>query len=309
MNIVYNLQHVGLGNNGGSRTIIKCAETMAELGHEVTLLMSHSGRNKYRWHKISGEVNVAYSANHPKCDVSIATGYSSVNDTASSPAKRKFYYIRGYEIWRASKANLLASYKLLNCVVNSRWLKKMLQKKGIKSHLVYPGVDSDLFYNLDLPRDNAFGAIFSKRHETKKHKHSEKIGLSTGYDLRMLNKHIKSPTPKQQNEWYNKLKVWHSPSELEGLHNPPIEAGLAGCALVCSGHKMAGTQDYAIHNQTAMVYDAGDLDTAASHIQMLMNDEKRRKELNANLVSYLKINIGDRKTNMQKLINIMVQHG
>ena len=118
----------------------------------------------------------------------------------------------------------------------------------------------------------------------------------------MLNHNIKNPTPEQQNDWYNNIKVWYSPSELEGLHNPPIEAGLAGCALLCSDHKMSGTQDYAINGETALVYPAGNLKVAAKYLGKLMSDDGLRKQLNLSLVSLLNTKIGTRENNMKKLI-------
>ena len=74
MRMVFNLQATGLGNNGGSRTLIKCAETLKELGVDVKIC---SPTNRYSWHKISVEVVKRI----PPCDVLVATGYASVQST------------------------------------------------------------------------------------------------------------------------------------------------------------------------------------------------------------------------------------
>ena len=84
-----------------------------------------------------------------------------------------------------------------------------------------------------------------------------------------------------------------------------MEAGLAGCALVCTDHKRSGMNDYAIHKETALVYPARDLDTAAQYVMRLMKDEGYRRKLSSNFIDLLKKKIGSRKHNMKKMLEIM----
>ena len=93
--------------------------------------------------------------------------------------------------------------------------------------------------------------------------------------------------------------------ELEGLHNPPMEASLSGCALVANDCVSSGTADYAIHNKTALIYKAGDAVGASSCIKQLSNNDSMREELNLNMISLLKDKIGTREKNMAKFLEII----
>jgi len=298
MKIIFNLLNVGLGNNGGSRTIIKCADVLNTLGQDVVLLLNQP--NKFTWGKIRSKI--LYSDKHPVCDVSIATGFRSIKSTIRSPAAKKYCYIRGLEKWMAPEKELFRMYKKVNCIVNSEWLKDYFSKHNILSKLIYPGLDFDKFYLTDNTRAKELGALYSKRHATKRHDDAARLSISMHKKFKMLNKNIVDASEKDLRIWYNKIKVWFSPSELEGLHNPPMEAGLCGCSLVCTDHYMSGVSDFAIHKKTALVYPARNLKVARFHINELLQNEPLRIELNDNLRSVLKNKIGSRKENMSYLI-------
>ena len=303
MRIVFNLHNVGLGNNGGSRTIIKSAESLADLGQEVILYSNI--KNQYKWEKIKSNVNFVRSKSIPKGDVIIATGFRSVRSTVASRFKKKFYFIRGFEIWAAKKYELLRSYKSLRCIVNSGWLKTFLKRNGVKCNLVYNGLDFNDFYNTKQSRFNDLGGLYSKRHKTKNHAFIEGCSYKSGIPLVLLNKNMKSPNPKQLNEWYNTIKVWISPSELEGLHNPPMEASLSGCGLVATDHPRSGTSDYAIPNETALVYEHGNRKDAVRCIRKLIEDDSLRENLNNNMLELLNNKIGTRDKNMANFLEIL----
>lgn len=301
MRIVFNLHNVGLGNNGGSRTLIRCAETLSNLGEEV--IMFSNRKSGYSWHKPKG-ITFINQNNPPKSDIAIATGHKSVPSVCGSDAKIKLYYLRGYEVWVTSGQRLLADYKRLRCFVCSEWLHNMLKKHSINATLLYPGLDFEWFYDLKQDR-KGMGGLYSTRHMTKRHKDVITVAGMCHCDLSMLNRDIKNASPSQTRKWYNGLKVWFAPTELEGLHNPPMEASLCGCALVCTDHPRSGMSDYAIHDETAMIYPAGDLKTATKYVRMLLEDDDMRQRLNRNMVGLLKNKIGDRKTNMQKFLNFV----
>ena len=298
MHIVFNLHNVGLGNNGGSRTLIKCAETLQRLGCEVTLA---SDINNYSWHPMSVKVTKKI----PSCDVIIASGFGSVKSTVSSKVSKKFYYIRGYEKWATSSSELLRSYRSLKCITNSEWLSRFLNKHSIHNYLVYPGLDFDDFYVAQISRPDVIGGLFHKRHKTKRHEDIIAIAQSRNYELVLLNRDIVHPNANDLRQFYNNIKIWVSASELEGLHNCPMEAALCGCALVCTDCKKGGVSDYAIHDKTSFVYPARDIKKASEYISMLLNDEQLRASMNSSLVDLLHDKIGTRKDNMLRLLEII----
>jgi len=302
MRIVFNLFNVGLGNNGGSRTLIMCAETLSKLGHEV--IMFSNVKSGYTWHKPIG-IKILHAKRAPSADIAIATGFKSVDNTVAQKAKRKAYYIRGYELWQAKEPALINSFKKLPCIVNSEWLKDHLGKNGVNSEIVYPGLDFNYYSNKNLEREDILGGLFHKKHKTKRHSDVIDVAQILKLDHRLINRDIKNASPKDMSKFYNSCKVWLSPSESEGLHNCPMESSLCGCGLVATDHKRSGTSDYAIHNQTALIYRSGDMKQCSEMVDMLMNDDKKRLELNSNMVELLRNKIGSRENNMKKFIDVI----
>ena len=165
--------------------------------------------------------------------------------------------------------------------------------------------DFETFKNYGEKREFIFGGLYHKTLKTKRSKDIEKITENLPYKLLMLNRDISSPSPKELTDFYNKIKVWMAPTELEGLHNPPMEASLCGCALVATDHERSGMSDYAIHEETALVYPAGDLEKAGNYIKILMDFDTIRKKYNDNMVQLLTHVIGSRKDNMKRLLEII----
>jgi glycosyltransferase involved in cell wall biosynthesis len=188
---------------------------------------------------------------------------------------------------------------------NSGWLNAFLQAKGIPSVLIYAGLDLDVFYDKKVTRDIDIGALFHKRHLTKRHIDAETISGRLKVKLEMLNKDVQSPGEGGLCNWYNRIKVWLAPTELEGFHNPPSEAGLCGCALVCSNHPRNGMSDYAINGKTALIYDCRDLDGAGICIMSLLTDTLLRKKISLSLRNKLRKDIGSRQDNIKKMLSLI----
>ena len=80
MRIVFNLLNTGLGNNGGSLTLIKSANMLKKMKHDVTVV--DSGRNKNTWVALEAKHEIIPDHTRiPYADVIIATGIKSVDST------------------------------------------------------------------------------------------------------------------------------------------------------------------------------------------------------------------------------------
>jgi glycosyltransferase involved in cell wall biosynthesis len=71
--------------------------------------------------------------------------------------------------------------------------------------------------------------------------------------------------------------VFINSSLLEGFGLACVEAMACGCALVTTAN--GGSDDYAIHAETALVSDADDASTMADHIESLLLDDETRTHL------------------------------
>jgi len=274
------------------------------MGHRVFLYSDIS--NKYSWHNFVDPVFVKERPDN--IDVEIATGIRSVEDVVSGDSPIKAYYVRGLELWASSEADLLRSFRSLRCFVNSMWLKTYLYDHDIDSDLIYPGLDDSWFYDEGKER-TGMGALFHARHRTKNHRFALRVSRRLQCQIRMLNKDVINASPDECREFYNDISVWFAPTELEGLHIPPLEASLCGCAVVCSDTKRNGMMDYAVDGENCLIYKARDLTGASCAVRRLLSDPGLCKNLNLSMVKTIKKRIGTRKRNMKKLIRLLKEKG
>lgn len=306
MKIVFNGYMCGFGNNGGSRTIIKSAAVLAKLGAEVVLF----GPYKYTWDERPKNVTIIESGKIPTCDILIATGQSTVPSTIDfKRCKKKFWWVRGHEVWSAPESKLIEYYKNIPCIVNSRWLLNFIKKHtGKDSHLIYQGFDFDIWKNKKPfnDREIEIGGLYSDRHKTKNHYLLEILEKEYGYKVSLLNRDIASPSSEELNNWYNNIKIWVSTSVLEGFHNPPVEASLSGCALIANDSVRGGTSDYAIHNTNCVIYNCEDgVKDIDRLIKWYLNNDEIAIQYNERICRDIKGIIGSREENMIKMLEIL----
>jgi glycosyltransferase involved in cell wall biosynthesis len=79
------------------------------------------------------------------------------------------------------------------------------------------------------------------------------------------------------NEIYNRSRIFLCSSHVEGFGLPSIEAMACGAALVTTSN--GGADDYAIHGETALVCEPGDVTAMADHIERLLHDDELRIQL------------------------------
>ena len=144
MKILFDTRKVGLGNNGGSFTLIKCANTLTQIGNDVTFV--DSGRNQHTWVELLAKHKIVKKRTQlPEADFIIATGYKSVYETLSAPSKcgKKCHFIRGWETWVYSEDWIVEKVLKAPTIkfVNGLCLQQKLKSYGVDSYLVRPGYD------------------------------------------------------------------------------------------------------------------------------------------------------------------------
>lgn len=325
MRIIFNLFNTGLGNNGGSSTIVKSANTLVDLGCEV--IIADTGKNKHTWTPLKAKHLVVNDIYHiPHADVIIATGFNSVHATVKAPKEcgKKFHWIRGFELWNTSKEGLIDILKLPTYkMVNSICLRKLLDMYNISSELIRPGYDFDEIYPLDIRdecRKPKIGALYNSgtKRKTKRvdwvFKAIEKLRESYVVDLLMygsetrvehspnnlISYYINEPTIETKNKLYNLCDIWIAPTELEGLHIPPAEAMLTECPVVGTDAQLNGMEDYLIHGDSGLV-SANNISAFTEAIEMLLVDKDLRLRLGENARKKV-LSLGSRKENMTYML-------
>lgn len=312
MKLAFNSMSSGLGNNGGSRTILKCCEVLNKLGHRCDVI---ANVDNFTWfnHKLTLK-NVPSDL-----DVLISTAAIDVFSTLIVDIPRKAWYIRAHETWAMSESKLVSQYKddrFLN-IVNSNGLKQLLAIYGADSKVIYQGIDFDWWEDRNLRPKNKtrIGCLYTKQPRKRwedfaalakilGNKDYEYVGIGNADPKAdFLTDFVFNVDHDKLCNLYSSCHVWFAPTDSEGLHNVPMEAALCGCLIICGDEPLNGMiYDYAFPNNTAMVYERKNIEHAADLIKHPNWDVIERMN------NHLKNNIGTREKNMKKMISCLEKH-
>lgn len=307
MKLVFNSLNSGLANNGGSRTVILCAQALEDLGHKCDIIATS---DRFTWFDHKHVIpNISTDL-----DAILATACTTVPTTLSSNVPIKAWYIRGHESWMYNEGQLSELYNsgVIN-IVNSKGLQQKLASYGANSVVIYPGVD-DFWEDRGLRSEDKvrIGCLYQKK-STKRWGDFVKLSDILGHgdyqyvgvgDSRredgFLDAYFTNVSIDDLNYIYSSCDIWFAPTELEGLHNVPIEAAMCGCLIVCNDDPMNGMCiDYAFDNNTAMIYHRRDIEQAAELIRNPNWDVVDR------MYNHLVNNMGTREDNMKKLVDYL----
>jgi len=327
MRIIFDLRRVGLGDNGGSSTLINSANTLTKLGHDVFVV--DSMRNMHTWTKLEAEHIVAhYNHNLPDADFIMATGYKSIGPTVKSPPRcgKKLHWIRGWETWQMSERDIV---KRVLCaptikLVNGIGLQNKLKIYNCKSYIVRPGYDTKNYKPLGY-RENNKKIILGGLYNTGKNRNTKRTSWldQTAYNLKshrrdiqfwlfgthpkpkgfLVENYIRKPSLEEKNNFYNYVNIWLAPTMLEGLHMPPAEAMLTECPVVGTNAKMSGMHEYLVDGETGIT-SKNNLNDFIDNVDSLMNNKKLQNKLGTNARKKV-LSLGDRAENMKKFINLL----
>lgn len=290
MKIVFVLQHKfwgGVNNNGGSKTIIRSAETLKELGHKVAI-WTHT--NKYKWHK--PKIEITNSINKNRYDVAVAASVADIGIVRGEFKCRKFWWCRGLELWQLPEKKIIQKAKRIEVLVNSKWLLQKIPH----ARLCHAGLDLHFWKEMRTVkhRKKTIGCLYSKRHKTKNYKLFKKLRREFGdiFNYKTLKDKFND---KQLLEFYNECDIWFAPTVLEGWHNCPAEANLCGNLVVCNCMPSNG-MDYATE-KTAMRYTSWD-----ELLALLENPEFKKVE---KMQKFLREKIGSREDNMKRFVKLI----
>jgi glycosyltransferase involved in cell wall biosynthesis len=324
MKILFDLRRVGLGNNGGSLTIISSANILSAIGHDVKII--DGGRNQHTWKELKVEHLIPKTVDKiPNADVVIATGYKSVIPTVRLPKRcgLKTHWIRGWETWSIPENKIVSEVLKQPTIklVNGLCLQEKLKSFGYDSYLVRPGYDLELYRPLNKRGKGELillGGLYNQKHsKIKRHdwifrvinilKENKVLLLMYGADndpkRPEIYRYRKQPTPQHKNAMYNAVDMWLAPTMQEGLHMPPAEAMLTECPVIGTDAPMSGMKDYLVHKETGLV-SKNNFDDFFMKTMKLVNDPELRKEYGKNARKKI-MEIGDRFKNMRNMVKTL----
>jgi hypothetical protein len=327
MKILLDLRKTGLGNNGGSLTLINSANTLCEMGH--TAIVIDSMKNQYTW----GPLNTAHmiitkEEQLPDADAIISTGYKSVGSTVAAPSRCgiKMHWIRAWETWKYDEEDIIK--KVLNQptikLVNGIALQNKLKSHGADSYIIRPGHDIKDFYPRGIRDRTKYVIIgglfhsgdkaFRKRTEwiftvtrVMKERHKDiklwMFGPDSTPTEPLIDKYFKSPNISEKNDIYNSVHIWLAPTKLEGLHIAPAEYMLTEGFVIGTDAELSGMQDYLIDGETGCVTKNFVCDLVEK-IEEYYCNAPLRKELGVKARNKI-LELGDRKQNMEILVKLI----
>ncbi len=302
MRIAFNATGCGLGNNGGSKTIIKSAEVLKELGHEVYIL---ANTNNYTWHNTKVCV---LGDKQAQPDTIINVSVWDVESTLESSVSNKIWWLRGWEIWVKGEQWFLDQVKKFNdaggrIICNASGLVRELRKHGIYSELCFAGLDLDFWKDYGFRGHNnklTIGGLYSKKHKTKNYKHFEMVMDYYGdkFNYKVLRDNLNNA---QLRNFYNECDIWVATSELEGFHQVPAEAALCGCKVISYNSDLNGTFDYnfffSMYNKVEHVTDGHFINQTIEFYKQTRGEQRQ--------IGDIKEKIGSRIDNMKKFVELI----
>lgn len=291
-----------IGNNGGSRTILKSAEVLREIGHRCDVV---SKKDTFTWSK------------HPPCikdvssdtDALIAVSARDVDKMCKKfPNHNKYWWIRGIEKWQFQEKELVEKAKKVKCIVNAMHVKNWLAEYGISSTLCYSGMDDWSDFKIGRKKDGktTIGCLYNKLHKTKGWNSFKELANEWGREnftyvafgndtpnAPWLNCLVKQPSRLELERLYNICDVWFSDSTLEGFHNVPAEAAMCGCLVMCNDKTHNGMGDYA-DEDTARIF----------HSKEEMFEQSFDFSKVEKMKALIAEKIGTREQNMKKLVEV-----
>jgi len=324
MKILFNLMNVGLGNNGGSSTIIKSANMLQELGNEVSIV--DTGKNQHTWSELKVPHIITQSFNNvPDADAVIATGYGSVRSTVRLPKRCgvKFHYIRGWETWNMKEIDIVNHVlkQPTHKIVNGVGLQRRLKSRGYDSKVLYPGYDLEDFTQIKIRNKIGdlliLGGLYNqgtKRRDKRTKWIFDAVEiLRNKYRIQLwmmgddpmpnnplIDKYFQKPDVHTKNTFYNHINLWLAPTENEGLHMPPAEAMLTGCPVVCTNAPLCGMHDYMVDGETGLVSE-NRFQSFVEKIEILLKDKDRMFTYGAACRNKI-FKIGSRMNNMKAFV-------
>ena len=328
MRIIFDLRRVGLGNNGGSSTLIKSGNTLVDMGHDIIFL--DSGRNQHTWTPLKADhMKFKSNATVPSADAIIATGYKSVATTSASPGRLglKMHWIRGWETWQMGEPQIVK--QVLGAptekLVNSLCLQNKLKQYNVSSTIIRPGYDiNDLYFKelRTVTKPIIIGGLYTKgKHETIKRTSwifdTYKYLKTKGHKVELwmfgndskptgdFDVYVHRPSMKKKNWFYNHIDVWLAPAMLEGLHMPPAEAMMTQCPVVTTSTPMSGTQDYMENGVNGIVSD-DNLKSFMTSVEYLCGKTSIRLDMGVEARKKI-VSLGNRESNMQLLVDYIMK--
>jgi len=309
---------------GGIRRIIELSNRLIKRGHDVTIF--HSDGTSCEWMKCTATIKNYGEVLKEKHDVIIYNDPNPIDYSLAKEAKAKlkvFYVLELYDKELLKRINfkivlprnkrmlilrksLRSSYlKLSNATWEKVWLKKNMD---IDSTLLLGGVNTEMFRPVEVRKKSDEVRILCsgdsrERKGTKTILEAIEIIKKKGVKAVLDTYHGKGLPQEKMAEKYSSADIFAEGSWQAGWNNPVAEAMACRLPVVCTD--IGGVQDFAFHENTALLVPPKDSQAMASAILKLIKNEKLRESLQENSYQHIKqFNWDESAENLEKILHI-----
>ncbi|HAR62977.1 MAG: hypothetical protein DKM50_03890 [Candidatus Margulisiibacteriota bacterium] len=292
---------------GGIRVILEQTHHLLERGYHVNILTHQSKEIPWFDSKIKPIVIPEFSTDIPKTDILVASYWPTAYEVNNFTDVRKYYLVQHYEplFENNSVAFELAknTYRLpLKKLTVSHWISDKLEKETQqKSSCISNAIQPQKFqlpegFAVNKPEKTQILAVAS---DMARWKGIEELFLvfkklkETRTDIEItfitsdkrINSHHKqcidnfivSPIQEALIAYYQRADLFIHTSYYEGFGLPPLEAMAANTCIVAVDS--GGINDYAKHNENAIIVPARDYDALFLSIYFLLDRPAIREKL------------------------------
>lgn len=231
----------------------------------------------------------------PDGDAVIATAWQTAEWAATYPSckGRKFYLVQGLETWHGMEQRATATWHLpLRKLVIAQYLMEFARSLGESADYQPNGLDFRKFLMTKPPEDRDPASVMMLYHSStnkgsadafrafsmvQKQIPSLRItlfGTPEAPDLAPWMRYYRCPDQGVLRDLYNDSAIFVAPSWTEGWALPPAEAMTCGAALIASN--IGGHCDYAIPEETALLFPPHGSEQMAENILRLIRDQSLR---------------------------------
>lgn len=261
------------------------------------------------WFKLSQNVNhylvFDYDVNKvPSADYVVATAAvtSRFTNRLSDDKGKKLYLIQDYESWDMSEDELSQTYNFgMRNIAISKWLQKIVYDACGQCDLIPNPIDTNVFFP-EVNSTRAEHSISVMYHEMP-HKGFKyawegilkareivpdiKVSMFGIYKrpgwIPAWVTYTQNATEDQLRTIYSSTRAYVCASVKEGFGLTCVEAMACGCGLVVTD--FAGSREYAVDGENALVVSVKDSDALASSLVCLLTDEELFKRLSSRAIA------------------------
>ncbi len=315
----------GFRNCGGCLQLVKYANILAMMGHDVRLAYEVYFDFDMVPVRIPRFFTPALNPRDtPDADAILCSSWHMAEKMARLPASKgeKFQYVQDFENWSGATEAIVASWRApTHKIVVASYLEEMVRvHTGCRAERIPYGVDLETLYpgqRRPPGPELVVGALYNSMPRKRFHDVVAAVEMlrRRGHDVRLEvfgaepapslpqpARYTRLPSPEEKRALFNRCHVWLALSEQEGLHIPPMEAMACGTPLITTD--IGGMRDYCLHERTGLRVSVGKASEVCDALERLLREPELWRQLSQEALEHVRA-MGSEQDNVARMARFM----